>query len=233
MSAARYSRRPNAEELRHLYIVGKLGCQDIARQIGADPTTVRNWLVAAGIPTRARGSNPAVHFKKGELSAFAGRRHTPEAIAKVRAATIRDGRVPYMRNGKHWLQGEPPQMNPRYLGGATPERQTFYRTQQWKDACRIVWQRADAHCQRCSIDWRDCARETTPTFEVHHVWSFQIRETRAEPALMVLLCRPCHLFVHSRANATREFLPQEPNGPQFPAAFELEAIAFVRAEAAA
>jgi hypothetical protein len=52
-------------------------------------------------------------------------------------------------------------------------------------------------------------RKTTPKFHVHHVWSFQLRETRANPVLMVLLCRPCHLFVHSNANTTREFLPQD------------------------
>lgn len=232
MSGPRYSRRPDAAELRRLYIDEGRGCPEIARSIGADPSTVRLWLVAAGIPTRSRGDNPAVHFQKGAPSAFKGHRHTPEAIAKVRASTIQRGQVPYLRDGKHWLQGEAPEMNPRYLGGATPERQTFYRSAEWKVACSAVWQRADAHCQRCGLYWNDCDRDTTPTFQVHHVWSFQIRETRANPALMVLLCRPCHLFVHSRANVMREFLPQELDGPLFPAAFELEAMAFIRAEAA-
>lgn len=219
---ARYSRRLDAAELRTLYIEQRKGCPQIGLMVGADPTTIHNWLIEAGIPTRARGDNPAVQFKKGERSRFAGRTHRPESLELIRASTVRDGRVPYLRDGVHWLKGAPPEANPRYLGGATPERQEFYRSAEWKSACRAVWQRADAHCQRCGLDWRDCDREITPTFHVHHVWPFRIRETRANPMLMVLLCRPCHLFVHSKANLTREFLVTPMEQVSMPDLFALE-----------
>jgi hypothetical protein len=205
--------RPAEDFLRALYIDQQLGCPDIGRLFERDAKTVHYWLRQAAIPTRPRGADVRQHFKAGERSAFAGRKHRPESIAKVKASTIADGRVPYLRGGKHWLKGESPEANPNWKGGATPERQEFYRTSEWKAACRAVWGRANACCERCSLDWNTVDRKTTPTFHVHHVWSFQIRETRANPALLVLLCRPCHLFVHSNANTTREFLPQEADAP--------------------
>jgi hypothetical protein len=208
--------QPTAEHLAHLYTALELGCPDIGWLYERDAKTVHYWLRQAGIATRARGTNPGPQFKPGQRSAFAGRKHSPESIAKVRASTIADGRVPHLRNGQHWLKGAAPEMNPNWKGGATPERQEFYRSPEWKAACRAVWHRADACCDRCGFDYRTVDRKETPKFHVHHVWSFQIRETRSNPALMVLLCRPCHLFVHSNANETREFLPQEPDSTTFP-----------------
>lgn len=217
--------RPPVEFLRALYVHLELGCPEIGLLFERDPKTVFYWLRQAAIPTRARGADTRQHFKPGQKSHFAGRKHRPESIAKVRASTIADGRVPYMRNGKHWLAGAPPEFNPNWKGGATPERQEFYRSPEWKFACREVWRRADACCMRCDLDWRMCDRRTTPTFHVHHVLSFQIRQTRANPALMVLLCRPCHLFVHSKANKTREFLPQPADAPfSGPSLRDLEAL---------
>lgn len=35
-------------------------------------------------------------------------------------------------------------------------------------------------------------------------------ELRAVPSNLALLCRPCHLWVHSRQNVNREFLAAEP-----------------------
>lgn len=200
--------RPTAAQLAHLYTALGLGCPDIGWLYERDAKTVHYWLRQDGIATRPRGTNPGPQFKADQRSAFAGRKHSPESIAKVRASTIADGRVPYLRGGKHWLKDAAPELNPNWKGGATPERQAFYRTPEWKAACRSVWARADACCERCGLDYRTVDRKETPKFHIHHVWSFQIRETRAHPALLVLLCRPCHMFVHSKANTTREYLPQ-------------------------
>lgn len=208
--------RPSIEVLRKLYIDDCLGCPEIGRMFERDGKTVFLWIRQAGIQTRPRGSDKRQHFKAGERSAFAGRKHTAESIAKVRAATLADGRVPYLRDGQHWLKGSAPQENPNWKGGATPERQEFYRSLEWKAACRAVWARADACCERCGLDYRTVNRRTTPKFHVHHVWSFANRETRSHPALLVLLCRECHLFVHSRANTMREYLPQDAKTNHFP-----------------
>ena len=208
--------RPSAEVLRALYVDQHLGCPEIGRRFERDAKTVLWWLQQAGIPTRPRGSDTAQHFKAGQPSAFAGRTHTAESIAKVRAATLADGRVPFLRNGQHWLKDAPPEENPNWRGGATPERQEFYRSPAWKAACCYVWARDDACCRNCGKDYRVVDRAVEPAFHVHHVWSFQIPETRANPALLVLLCRPCHLWVHSKANLTRAWLPQEFGTTHFP-----------------
>jgi hypothetical protein len=228
--------RPSAEELRQLYVDQGLGCPEIGRMLGRDASTVRLWLVAAGIPTRARGSDSRQHFKPGLRSAFAGRKHHPDSIAKITASTVADGRVPYLRNGAHWLTGAAPEDNPNWQGGRTPERQEFYRTPEWRAACQTVWARDSACCRNCGKAWKLARQAGEQTFHVHHVWSFQIRETRANPALLVLLCRPCHLWVHSNANTTRAWLPQEPDATTFPGLDELHAMpamfAALEAEAA-
>lgn len=198
--------RPSTEHLGHLYTTLELGCPDIAWLYERDAKTVHYWLRMAGIPTRKRGTNPAVHFKAGQRSAFAGRKHRPESIAKVRASTVADGRVPYLRDGQHWLKGATPEQNPNWKGGLTPERQEFYRSQEWKAACRAVWSRANACCERCALDFQIVDRATTPTFHVHHRVSFAVRALRAEPSNLVLLCRPCHYWVHSNENTGHEFI---------------------------
>lgn len=213
--------RPVPTVLQHLYTDLGLGCPDIGWLYDRDASTVRHWLLQAGIPTRPRGSNTAVHFKPGERSAFAGRKHTAESIAKVRAATVARGGVPYLRGGQHWLKAQPPEANPRWAGGATPERQEFYRSPEWKACVRIVWARDDACCRNCGKDWRTVDRKIEPTFHIHHVWSFRYQALRARPELLVLLCRDCHRWVHSKANKTRAWLPQEPDSTHFPGLAEL------------
>jgi hypothetical protein len=205
---SRYA-RPGAERLASLYTDLGLSCPDIGWLYERDAKTVHHWLRQAGIPTRPRGSDPAQWLTSGDTRSFSGNKHSAESRARISVAS--KGRKPYLRNGQHWLHTVPADQNPNWKGGATPERQEFYRSAEWKVACVAVWQRANACCERCGLDWRAVDRSVTPTFHVHHVWSFQIRATRSHPALLVLLCRPCHLFVHSKANVTREFLPQEPS----------------------
>lgn len=217
--------RPSAAELRALYVDQGLGCPEIGRMLERDASTIRGWLIAAGIPTRPRGSDLRQHFRRGggDPRSFAGTKHSPQAIAKIRAATVASGRVPFLRNGEHWLKSAAPKDNPNWQGGRTPERQAFYRTAEWAAAVRSVWARADACCQRCRLDWRTVDRKVTPTFHVHHVVSFQVRECRAEPAFLVLLCRPCHLFVHSNANSTRAFLLQDAVAAPLPSLADFDA----------
>jgi hypothetical protein len=94
---------------------------------------------------------------------------------------------------------------PSWRGGCTPERQAFHGSQEWADASMAVWRRDAGTCRRCALN-ANGASDTK--FDVHHIVPFAVREMRATVSNLVLLCRPCHRFVHSKRNAGREHLPQ-------------------------
>jgi 5-methylcytosine-specific restriction endonuclease McrA len=123
---------------------------------------------------------------------------------QIGAASLARGAVPYLRDGQHWLTGQPGSANGRWLGGVTPERQAFYRTDEWKTAVRAVWARADAHCERCGLDYRLVRDEQT--FHIHHIVGFAVRELRASVSNLALLCPACHRWVHGRQNLDGELL---------------------------
>jgi 5-methylcytosine-specific restriction endonuclease McrA len=120
------------------------------------------------------------------------------------------------RSLKHWgasgadnpMWNKRGELNPRWLGGVTPERQEFYTSREWKAACSTVWKRDKARCRRCDIHRNDAP---DMPFHIHHIISFADKELRGDPSNLVLLCEACHQFVHSRGNLTREYLPKEPD----------------------
>jgi hypothetical protein len=182
---------PDAETLRKWYWDDRMSCVDIGRLVSRDPKRVLEWLQKAGIETRPRGAASAGHaFKTGQPSAFKGRTHTPEVKAAVRAARLADGRVPYMRDGKHWLKGVTGPQHPLWRGGVTPERQAFYSTPEWKAAIRAVWIR-DRTCRRCGKrPPRHGPKHNRG--HVHHIVSFLVPELRLELSNLILLCADCH-----------------------------------------
>lgn len=112
---------------------------------------------------------------------------------------------------KHWglagadnpMWNKRGELNPRWLGGVTPDRQEFYTSMEWKSACSLVWKRDKARCRRC-----DMYKDDSPDmpFHIHHIVSFADKELRAEPLNLVLLCETCHHFIHSRKNVNHEYL---------------------------
>lgn len=98
------------------------------------------------------------------------------------------------------------ELNPRWLGGVTPERQAFYISQEWKSACTAVWIRDKAICQRCKLPKEE---SKDMPFHIHHIESFANKELRADTNNLVLLCETCHHFIHSRKNINREYLPKK------------------------
>lgn len=198
--------RPAPARLAMLYTEMGLGCPDIGWLYDRDPKTVHVWLRSAGIPTRPRGSDPAQWFKRGggDPRSFSGTKHSD--ATKKRISVSSKGRTPYLRDGQHWLHTVAPDQNPNWKGGATPERQEFYRSPEWKRAVKSVWKRENGCCQRCALDWRIVDRATTPSFHIHHLVSFATRELRASVENLALLCRPCHYWVHSNANVDGLFI---------------------------
>lgn len=192
--------RPSNEWMRAQYVDGLVNANALARLVGCDGKTLWAWLKQAGIPTRRRGyGDPGVHFKTGPRPLSRGRRMSDEQREKVRAATILRKGVPYLINGVHWMKatGRKPA---NWKGGITAERQTFYRSAEWKECIKKVWGRDGKVCQRCS---KSLAGQP---HAIHHIDSFMIVDRRCELDNLILLCRPCHLWVHSKLNVARELL---------------------------
>lgn len=113
---------------------------------------------------------------------------------------------------KHWglsgstngMYGKCGAINPHWRGGVTPERQALYSSLEWAGAVKEVWQRDPHKCRRCGI-----ANGPQEKLHVHHVISFSEVGLRTAPANLVLLCKSCHQFVHSRRNKSGEFLRKE------------------------
>lgn len=93
------------------------------------------------------------------------------------------------------------ELNPNYKGGITPERQLFYQSREWKTACRTVWKRDKATCQRCGL-----YRDVDMPFHIHHIKSFKEKDLRSDINNLVLLCESCHHWVHSRGNKNNDYL---------------------------
>lgn len=177
-------------------------CNQIGREIGRDGKSVWNWFKYYGIQINKRGAN----FNKNlclDGSNWVGRKHTDETKNKIRKARIEDGHVPYLKDGVHWLKHEGT-IHPNFKGGLTPERQAFYSSIEWVELVKQVWQRDNATCQNCGKHHNET--NNRGTFHIHHIISFQIREHRGELSNLVLLCKKCHRWVHSKDNINKKFI---------------------------
>lgn len=196
----------NRDWLYGAYVISKMNCTEIAKECNRDPKTIWSWLKKFEIPTRKRGadSSPGT-FKKGHKYGV-GRIHTEETKEKLRQARYKDGRVPYLKDGKHWLKHEG-SVSPMWKGGVTPERQKVYSSIEWSEAVKKVWSRDNATCQRCGKYHNTC--ENRGTFHIHHIVSFMVEDKRTDYNNLILLCKDCHLWVHSKKNKTKKFLENE------------------------
>jgi len=100
-------------------------------------------------------------------------------------------------NGMYNRRGED---SPNWKGGCTPERQAFYQSEEWKTACSYTWKRDNATCQKCGKSYKEIK------LHVHHIISFSVEEKRADTNNLILLCKTCHNWVHSKKNTEGRFL---------------------------
>lgn len=191
------------EWLESEYLDKKKSANQIAREIGRDPKRVWEWIRDYGIGTRSRGTDYGNAFKKGQESAFKGMKHTEETKAEIKRISIKQGRKPYMKDGVHWLKHDGA-VSPMWKGGITPERQSFYSSPEWVDAVKKVWERDNAICQRCGIHHNTA--KARGTFHIHHIISFMVKEKRADVDNLILLCKKCHLWVHSKNNINKQLI---------------------------
>lgn len=184
------------------YITQQKDANRIGREIGRDGKRVWEWLRDYGIETRKRGSNSDQLPKDG--SATRGMRHSDKTRARLREIALADGRVPWGKANEPYWKGKTGSAHPTFKGGLTPERQNFYSSPEWAEAVNKVWARDNAKCQHCGKHHNQA--EVRGTFHIHHIVSFMVRELRAEVSNLVLLCAPCHRWVHSRKNTEGLFL---------------------------
>jgi len=117
-----------------------------------------------------------------------------------------------VRAKKHWgangssnpMYGKFGSSNPHWRGGVTPERQSVYSSREWASAIRLVWKRDPHKCRRCGVK-----NGPNEKLHLHHVRPFVDIAHRTDPTNLVLLCKKCHGWVHSKANAKAEFLAQK------------------------
>ena len=196
------------EWLEDQYITQGKDANIIALEIGRDGKRVWEWLKDYGIPTRPRGGKTSPNcFKKGQENLFKGKKHSPEVKEKIRELRKKDGHVPYLKNGVHWLSLAKKEDHPNWKGGISPERQACYSSKEWSMAVKEVWKRDNAICQKCGKDHR--IKKYRGTFHVHHLASFAIKDLRTEPMNLILLCAPCHRWVHGKKNTEKLFLQED------------------------
>lgn len=219
------------EWLEQKYLVEGLGAYAIAKLVNRNPKQVWNWIKDYEIPLRKRTwsiepDTQPYHdpgWLKGE---YVGKKRSSQEIADqfgvtgetislfLKRYSISRRTMSEARSIKHW--GQLGEQNPMYgkrgakhhnwKGGSTPERQAFYSSLEWAAAVKVVWQRDNATCQRCGV--KKSGDNKVLLMHIHHIVSFLVKELRAEPSNLVLLCADCHHWVHSNDNANREFISE-------------------------
>ncbi len=160
------------------YVLKGRDCTQIGAEVERDPKSVWNWLIDFGISTRPRG-----------------------VASVIKGYGFKKGEPSRFKGHKQKRGSE----SPHWRGGITAERQAFYASNEWKSVCCVVYGRANAKCERCGSDRREEHR-LGRKLHVHHIIPFEIREMRTCVDNLSVLCRPCHLFVHSNANLLGEFI---------------------------
>lgn len=195
--------KPFAKEwLVAKYIDEGLDCVQIGAIACRDPKSIWSWLKYYEIQTRPRGVNHAQLPKDG--SVWLGRHHSENTKQTMREIALADGRMPFKKENGPPMKGKRGAEVPGWKGGITPERQAFYATDEWREVVKKVWARANAKCERCGTHHNTAVRRGT--FHIHHIESFMVSELRAAVRNLALLCKVCHLFVHSNANTTGEYI---------------------------
>jgi hypothetical protein len=161
----------------------------------------RGWLFNEYVTKQKPASEIARQFGITEAAIFHWlRKHEIPRRDMVEIRANKHWGLPGDKNGMYGKRGSEV---PNWKGGCTPDRQAFYISEEWKNACSFVYKRDGAKCARCG---------STGKLHVHHIVSFSVKEKRADVNNLVLLCVRCHRFVHSRKNINKEYIGGEVSG---------------------
>lgn len=159
----------------------------------------KDWLENEYITKKRSASDIANQFGITEAGIFFWlRKHS---IPRREMSDIRANKYWGSNGDKNGMFGKRGADCSNWKGGITAERQSFYSSIEWKTVCRYVYKRDNAQCQRCGVK--------NENLHVHHIVSFSNKKLRAEKSNLILLCKKCHNFVHSKANIDNEFIRKE------------------------
>jgi hypothetical protein len=178
-----YNYGPTEETRRRMSIAAKRRTDMIGENNPAKKPEIRRKI-----------SEACKGIKKPWLSEWnRTRKFSQDAIRRITEAGRK--RVPWDKGIQRpeMSEAQKGEKNHSWKGGITPERESFNATMEWKNASKIVWRRDKRTCQLCHKKYEGVGR----TFDVHHVIPFEVKESRADPNNLILLCRGCHLLVTS------------------------------------
>lgn len=93
-------------------------------------------------------------------------------------------------------------LNPNYVDGSSPERQSMYAQSFWKQLIKSIFLRDGYKCQRCF-----CDPSRKNKLNAHHLASWAGNPLlRFIESNLITLCHKCHQWVHSKRNVNKEFL---------------------------
>jgi hypothetical protein len=98
--------------------------------------------------------------------------------------------------------GKTGDLNGNWKGGITPERQLFYISEEWKKAVKETFIRDNFICVKCGQTHKDKYHP----LHIHHVVSFKTSELRTDINNLVILCKDCHNWVHSKKNTNKQYI---------------------------
>ncbi|WP_353612177.1 HNH endonuclease [Rhizobium sp. Root651] len=169
-------------------------CQECQTEFHQKPSRPRSACgPACAVKLRARGSRNSQSRKVPLVCEHCGK-------AKLVSPTYANRRFCSTDCANHGKCGEG---SASWKGGVTSEHAAFYSSREWKVVCERIWARDRATCRRCGTKHR----YPEPPYHVHHIrlWA-KFPEFRTDHDNLVLLCRGCHRFVHSRDNVSGELI---------------------------
>lgn len=110
---------------------------------------------------------------------------------------------------KHWGQsgadnpmfGNLGDKNWNWKGGITADRPSLYASIEWKSVVKIILKKYNYKCDSC----KNGHRHKMP-LHIHHIVSFKVKSLRLELDNLVVPCKECHNFVHSKLNFDNNYI---------------------------
>ena len=196
---------------------------------------------AAGRFVKDEHYSPATEFKKGQhwrapkpywdkewlFNEYITKEKTADQIANengcisanihyfLKKFGIKTRSMREIRSKKYWgssgeqngMYGRCGEDNPHWLGGLTPERQELYASSEWADIVKAIWKRDKAKCGRC-----DTYKANDIEMHIHHIITFAVKDMRCELDNLMLVCKKCHNWIHSKKNVHGHFIAQPIKG---------------------